>query len=342
MQPLAPQAATKLFTESMELIESPNGQYDDGSGNMVDYPLNFYYALHADLDPTLRSDYAQDWSGMNTDIENVLFPAPQPFKIKAYGAYHGYIADGQTISITDGFLSPYIFFQVEPAQPGGGVPEIEWTTGNAPTNVISSFDSSTLIPFINMIKNNLIFPYPSTEISTMDPNQVCGGTSLGRGSGGNRVTFNNGSISITATPKDGGDSVSFDVAYNLNPITLQSFTFDPSPGSYNDRNEIVVQWGSGARVDLDPDKEHTFRIKTDQVLPLEFFEVKIGGSSNGLDEAFSDVNITTIIEGQEYEITIPAQWYVNHDIDNKFGPNSPINISVWSSLKFKIDIYVNP
>jgi hypothetical protein len=62
----------------MELIESPNGQYDDGSGNMVDYPLNFYYALHADLDPTLKADYAQDWSGMNTDIQDVLFPPPLP------------------------------------------------------------------------------------------------------------------------------------------------------------------------------------------------------------------------------------------------------------------------
>ncbi|MDR0519116.1 MAG: hypothetical protein LBG82_03575 [Clostridiales Family XIII bacterium] len=74
MNPLAPQSVTTKFTKSMKLLESPNGQHDDGTGTMADYPLNFYYALHADLEPTLRAYYAKDWKGMDADIESVLFP----------------------------------------------------------------------------------------------------------------------------------------------------------------------------------------------------------------------------------------------------------------------------
>jgi hypothetical protein len=109
MQPLEPgagaakpNATTAEFTTKMKLLKSPNGQYDDGSGQMVDYPLNFYYALHADLDPTLKADYAQDWSGMDAEIQDVLFPqsAPDYFKITFFDKSNPSALTGGTVKVS--------------------------------------------------------------------------------------------------------------------------------------------------------------------------------------------------------------------------------------------------
>jgi hypothetical protein len=67
MEPLAPQTQTTDYTTEITLVASPNG--DDPAG--VAYPLNFYYALHADLDPTLQD---APWQGMDPTIEPKLFP----------------------------------------------------------------------------------------------------------------------------------------------------------------------------------------------------------------------------------------------------------------------------
>jgi hypothetical protein len=329
----------------MELIESPNGQYDDGSGNMVDYPLNFYYALHADLDPTLKADHTTDWSGMNADIENVLFPAKKPFKIKSFGAYYGEITDGQTITVGKDFLSQVFFFQTEPTKPGASVPEIEWTTGAVPADWSTIFDpnyAQQMGLIADSAKSQMTLPYPSTGISAMDPSKVSGIVAFESYSDHRAatITFANGSLSVTATPKDGSAPVSFNINVNVNPIKVTSFVFDPSPGSYNDGDETDVIQGQVSTVELDPDAAHTFRIKASDVLPFKQLIFTIGNTYNSADVAdLPDIGVTTIKEGQEYEISIPAKWYENHDIDNKIGNDSKIILGALPS--YFIDLYVN-